>query len=369
VSGYFAIRFKLTNVPGVIDPNNLMFANTSKRIQDIPNINSTRVKGVATVGDIQKQIDDLKKIATIRQENICKINVIGKLYPANASRIVSAAIETNSDAIVMKMIAAVELRLKNNTFVENQISQCSQGAPDTNAADDYSSLGQKFSSEGQNVFDWSSGSEWNAIRQATLKDKDKILDVGKKVDIEPRIIVASMIVEQLRLFYSEREVFKKVFEPLKILCSANKISLGVMGIKEATAIDIENHLKDRNSPYYLGLKYEHLLDFTTEDVTSERYNRLVDDKNHYYSYLYGALYLKQFMKQWKDVGYDITYRPEIVGTLFNVGFPQSKPKDDPKVGGSSIGIGEQSYSYGSLVYEFYYSGEMMDDFPFRTGNN
>jgi hypothetical protein len=70
------------------------------------------------------------------------------------------------------------------------------------------------------------------------------------------------------------------------------------------------------------------------------------------------------MKQWKDAGYDIKYRPEIVGTLFNVGFPQSKPKVNPQVGGSQILAGGQKYSFGSLAYEFYYSGELLYEFPY-----
>ena len=180
------------------------------------------------------------------------------------------------------------------------------------------------------------------------------------------MIVANMIVEQLRLFNSEREIFKKFFEPLKILCSANKISLGVMGIKEKTAIDIENHLKDPASVFYLGKEAENILDFSTsENIVQERYNRLASEKDHYYSYLYGGLYLKQIIKQWGKEGYDIKYRPEIIGTLFNVGFPQSKPNPDPKVGGSKIKIGEKEYSFGSLVYEFYYSGEILEEFPYE----
>ncbi|MFZ2192983.1 MAG: hypothetical protein WAV31_01955, partial [Candidatus Moraniibacteriota bacterium] len=186
------------------------------------------------------------------------------------------------------------------------------------------------------------------------------------VGIEPRLIVSALIVEQLRLFHSQRELFKKFFEPLKILGNATKISLGVMGVKEATAIETENHLKDASSPYYLGPEYEHLLDLNSGNPTQERFSRLTDDKNHYYAYLYGAIYMKEMMMQWERSGYSIAYRPEIVGTLFNVGFPQSKPNPAPKVGGSKITISDGAYSFGSLSYEFYYSGELIDEFPYIT---
>jgi hypothetical protein len=125
---------------------------------------------------------------------------------------------------------------------------------------------------------------------------------------------------------------------------------------------VEKNLKDPTSPYYLGKEYENILDKLSE---KSRYEKLTDE-SHYYSYLYGAIYVKQLMQQWKAAGYDIKYRPEIIGTLFNVGFPQSKPKPDPKVGGSTIKINGVEYSFGRLAYEFYYSGELMDEFPFNT---
>ena len=197
-----------------------------------------------------------------------------------------------------------------------------------------------------------------------VKDKDVINEVGQKVGVEPRMLISCMIVEQLRLFHSEREVFKKFFEPLKVLGNANKISLGIMGIKEPTAVQIEEHIE-----YYLGKDLENILDYDNigaDNNGDDRFKRLTDDKNnHYYSYLYGALYLRQFINQWEKAGYPIKYRPEIAGTLFNVGFSQSKPKSDPKVGGSDITVGDGSYSFGSLAYEFYYSGELMQEFPYQ----
>jgi hypothetical protein len=139
-----------------------------------------------------------------------------------------------------------------------------------------------------------------------------------------------------------------------------------MVIKENTAIQIENNLKDTTSQYYLGANMEHSLDYAdgSGNEDKERYDRLTEN-THYYSYLYGAIYLKQIITQWKNADYDIQYRPEIMGTLFNVGFPQSKPNSNPKVG-SSIDVDGTKYTFGSLAYEFYYSGELADAFPYVT---
>jgi hypothetical protein len=68
--------------------------------------------------------------------------------------------------------------------------------------------------------------------------------------------------------------------------------------------------------------------------------------------------------QWKKSGFDISDRPEILATLFNVGFEISVPKSNPSVGGSTIKINGKEYTFGALAYEYYYSGEMEDHFPY-----
>ena len=69
---------------------------------------------------------------------------------------------------------------------------------------------------------------------------------------------------------------------------------------------VEANLKDSTSLFYMGPAYEHLLDFETDNPTEERLNRLLSERNHFYSYLYTACILKQTMWQWKRSGYDIS---------------------------------------------------------------
>jgi hypothetical protein len=92
----------------------------------------------------------------------------------------------------------------------------------------------------------------------------------------------------------------------------------------------------------------------------------VNYRNHYYSYLYAAAIVKQIRQQWKRSGYDISDRPEILATLYNVGYYASIPKPDPSVGGSTIVINEKNYTFGALAYEFYYSGELAEYFPYDS---
>lgn len=217
-------------------------------------------------------------------------------------------------------------------------------------------------------YNWVSSSEWETLRDALIKDQSIILLVSNETGISARVIVSSLISEQFRFFTSNRESFKKYFEPLKILGTYTQFSYGISGIKMETAKIIENNLKDFQSPFYLGKEYENILDYKTSDVDIDaaRLARFTDSHNHYYSYLYTAIYLKQVMKQWDNASYSINNRPEVLATLFNIGFTKSVPKANPEVGGSTITINNIDYTFGGLAYQFYYGGELSDIFPLEV---
>jgi hypothetical protein len=218
----------------------------------------------------------------------------------------------------------------------------------------------------KSVFEWMNINEWQDFKLAVAKDKHLIDSAAMMTGVEPRLIVAMLVGEQIRLFNSSREAYKKWIGPLKILSVETTFSLGVTGIKVPTAQTIERNLKDSTSIFYLGKKYEHLLDFKTNNIAQERFQRLTSYKNHYYSYLYAALNVKQIMVQWERSGFPISNRPEILATLFNIGYEVSVPKENPVVGGSGINIKGKRYSFGAVAYEFYYSGELYDLFPYKN---
>jgi hypothetical protein len=232
---------------------------------------------------------------------------------------------------------------------------------------------------------WQTLPEWETIKIAVQKDAPTINRAAMISGVPARMIVASLIVEQLRFFTDDRESFKKFFEPLKILGSETQFSWGVMGVKKDTAVEIENNLKNPNSLFYLGAEYEHLLDFKTNDVENERFARMTDQHNHYFSYLYAGLYLREVEKQWQSAGYNISARPEILSTLYNIGFANSKPNANPSSGGAAItlgtgisgqsqevtnghvstngNVGTGTISFGALAAEFYNSDELLAEFP------
>lgn len=224
-------------------------------------------------------------------------------------------------------------------------------------------LGEVELSDNVAVRDWQESEEWNVIDSAVRRDITVLSRAGADAEVSPRLIVASLVAEQLRLFFTEREAYKKWFYPLKILGPQSQFSWGVMGMKEETAIQVEKNLKDPTSPYYLGEKFEHLLDFETTDVASERFTRMTDQHDHYWSYLYAGLYLKQIMTQWEKAGYPINDRPDILSTLYNIGFTKSNPNPNPQVGGASLTIAGKEYSFGRIAGDFYKSDLLIDVLP------
>lgn len=355
VVGFFAIKFHITDEKGVVDSHN----NDFQELSNTSTNNSTNLWTADSVGTL-KTIDELivylETLRKTKSEMLCEIQDLGTLYPKNASTILNEYTIAYNDTLTKKMLFAADLQVKDNG--KEIPTDCD---PKQVSEEDIAT--SLDSTVGENLYPWINTDEWATISSAITKDKEAIDTAAKKAEIDPRLIVANLTVEQLRLFHSQRELFEKFFQPLTILGNATKISLGVMGIKEATAKQIEERLKDSSSPYYLGPDHEHDLDFSSNDPDTERYNRLTTENDYYYSYLYGGLYMKQMMTQWENAGLSISDRPEIIGTLFNVGFNQSKPNENPKVGGSTITIRDKKYSFGSLSFEFYYSGELATEFP------
>jgi len=217
----------------------------------------------------------------------------------------------------------------------------------------------------QTVCNWDQTPEWSVIAGGLTKDASVIAQVSQETGVSERMIAAVVVPEQIRFFTSNREVFKRYFEPLKILGSLSQFSLGVSGIKEETADMIEMNAGSSSSAFYPGPGMAALFSYegTTTPHDTALFNRLSDPKNHYYSYLYTAVFIKEVEAQWQRAGFDISQNPEAVVTLFNIGFQGSHPNAAPQAAGSVITTGGQNYVYGQLGANFYHSNELTDIFP------
>lgn len=245
------------------------------------------------------------------------------------------------------------IKERNDFFATSTTSQvASSTVPDRSCAN------------GKERCPWNETREWAAVKGGLTKDASIINTVAKQTNVPPRLIASIVVPEQTRFFTAEREVFKRYFEPLKILGSLSKFSLGVSGIKQDTALDIEQYANDPTSPFYPGPTYAALIAYAPgEDHDKVLYDRLTDAKDHRYSYLYTALFIREIEAQWKKEGFDISNDPGAIVTLFNIGFKKSHPNSEPKLGGAEITSGGQTYTYGELGSTFYDSNELKDIFP------
>ena len=310
----------VTNNRGAVDKNYRYLMSVSE-IKNLKDANLT-----------QEQLDEQWALQLER------LAELAHRYPVNSRLILNAAVVSDDPLIIDRMVAALSIY----TDSSDQAQPCNI-----------------------NAIPWMSEPAWPALKEAILRDSALINEAARLTGVEPRLIVGCLIGEQIRLFNSKREMFKKYLGPVKVLSVQSQFSYGVNGIKDFTAEAVEQHLMDPTSEFYMGKAYEHLLDFETDDHATERYNRLVDYRNHLYSYIYTGCILHQTMLQWRRAGYDISDRPDLLFTLFNVGFGQSVPKPNPVPGGSHIKVGDRDYTFGAIGFDFYYSGELAAAFPFR----
>ncbi|MBR5778911.1 MAG: hypothetical protein IKY22_10680 [Bacteroidales bacterium] len=341
IIGAWAIyKLGLTNNRGAIDQNN---------------------RYLAEVATIEIPTDSVS-ISAADANRMIKMAALNKVFPFNGQIIWKATRYCENPQMIDQMIAAAEVYIKDNEEYNNLKSELE------------TILGKNTNTINHHVVPWMNTQEWEALKVAILKDKKLIDSAAYLTGVEPRLIVGCLVGEQIRLFNSKRETYKKYLGPVKVLSVQSQFSLGVNGIKEFTARQVENNLKNDTSIFYMGKEYEHLLDFKTNEPDTERVARLVDYRNHLFSYIYTGCILHQTMLQWKRSGFDISDRPDLLFTLFNVGFPQSKPKADPKCGGSHITVADKIYTFGAIGFDFYYSGELAEEFPlhiqkFRDNNN
>jgi hypothetical protein len=358
---FVGIRLQATNVSGRVDTLSEAFQRQTTSVEmSTPRPSApARIRGV---GSGKAPAPSPRPSAAARR--LCVLDELSRTAPSNVRNILDATRKVKSPLVESQMIFAVETHLEDRAAYEQHVAECAQafarrGLTETAIED------RVQGASARNVFGWPDTEEWQVVAASINKDKEAIDRAAAMANIGARLIVSNLMVEQLRMSSTARGLSKKYFASLKILANSLRVSLGVMAIKEDTAVEIERHLKDQTSPYYLAPEYEHVLDYPPgQDPGRARYSRLTDDEDHYYSYLYGALYLRQVIRQWGHAGYDIASRPEILATLFNVGFSRSNPNPSPKVGGAAMDIGGTDYTFGRLAHEFYYSGELADEFPY-----
>jgi len=333
-----AVKFKWTNDSGDVDINNRYYEDIASQYGN----------------------ESKKDSATIaRDEYIMfqRLGVLSRFYPHNAKVISEAYQHEKNVYTALRMLDAVSILLRDNKQFMREMKDVNKKA--------------KFNSG--SVYAWSNYTVWKQFCNTIIKDKRAIDSVSRLTGVESRIIVMCVVGEQLRMFNSGREKFKQYVYPYSRLILPSNRGYGVSGILEHTALRIESTLFNEKDPFYPGDYFQQTInvrdsfpEVINDSISAHKHKtiqRLIKGGDHYYSYLYTAYLMRQFQAHWEKNKFDLSNRPEILGTLFNLGYQKSKPKKNPEVGGSTFKIGEKDYTFGGLCFEFYYSGEMQDAFP------
>jgi hypothetical protein len=316
----------------------------------------TNVRG--TIAERNKSF--LEKRPEVKDENpeaiqaviSCKIQVLANKAPDTAKNIEFAYENTKNVGLIEKMFENALLQYKNTSIVYD-FNHCNQATVlDTTPIP-------------QTAYTWADSPEWGVLKSVFIRDQEIIKQASLDAGISPRILLGGVIGEQFRFFTGRRDSFKSYFEPLKILATLSKFSYGIAGLKPETVARIDENLKNKNSVFYLGPNMENVITYPKGSIPEEiRFERITDTKDTYYSYLYVGLFMRQVSAQWRAAGYEISNMPGILSTLYNLGFNRSIPKANAGKGGAPITINGQEYSFGELGEQFYYSGELVREFPY-----
>ncbi len=331
-----AVKFKWTNEKGNVDINNRYFSSMAKQYGS----------------DLKSKNANLAREESILLQ---KIGLLAKYSPLDAAKINNAYFATKEISIAQRMFDAAALLLKDNKLFQKELRKI------------------KAKSNKKSLFEFSNYTVWKTFCDAVRKDKAAIDSASRITGVESRLIVMCLVGEQVRMFNANRERFKQYVYPFSSVILPKNRGYGVTSILEHTALQIEKNLINPKSEFYPGDYFYKTLNTTDaapglviDSIKAHQHKtiqRLIMGGDHFYSYLYTAFLIRQYQAHWQRAGEDLSYRPEIIGTLFNLGFHKSKPKKNPEVGGSNFTVGNKEYTFGGLCYEFYYSGEMLKDFP------
>jgi hypothetical protein len=338
-----AVKFKWTNDSGSVDVNNRYFSEMANKYNM-----GFKTDSVALAKDEYLMFNNL--------------GLLAKYYPENAKIIMNAYNKSKDVYVALRMLDAANLKMKDNSTYQKELAKLKEETADIKTV---------------SIFPWANYREWKEFCHVVKADKKAIDSVSRLTGVESRLIVMCLVGEQIRMFNSGRERFKKYVLPYTRLFLPTNRGYGVTGILEHTALKIEQNLFDKRSAFYAGDYFQKCVnvndsfpDVVKSDIEAHKHKtiqRLISGGDHYYCYLYTAFFLRQLQSHWEKSGFTLAYRPEILGTLYNLGYQKSKPKKNPEVGGSSFNVGDIKYTFGGLCYEFYYSGELQELFPL-TGN-
>lgn len=149
--------------------------------------------------------------------------------------------------------------------------------------------------------------------EETLKrlkeNKELIISAAKIFDVNPLYLASIIYTERTLNFDWTDEVFDEVIAKI-----GQNSSLGFCQVKLKTAYFIERQLSTSNSIYYCGKNYSKIL-----TISKNPFELIKKLENDTLNIQYAAAYLRIIQNYWANKGYSINNKPEIIGTLYQMG--------------------------------------------------
>lgn len=149
--------------------------------------------------------------------------------------------------------------------------------------------------------------------------KELINSASEKFGINSLYLSAIIYTERTKNYDWTDEVFDEL-----IARAGQNSSMGFCQVKIKTAYFIEKQLNDPVSNFYCGKEYEGILTISANPfVLIEKLN------NDSLNILYAAAYLKIIENYWGKRGFSIKEKPEILGSLYQLGLfhPSGKVRE------------------------------------------
>ncbi len=194
----------------------------------------------------------------------------------------------------------------------------------------------------------SKAEEPEKVLRLLIENKEIIKSTGILFNVPSRLIASIIYTERtLNVNWMENQL------DLLLAKSGYSSSIGLGQVKIHTAEWIEKKIHDEKSKYFLGVKHKTYI--SRSKNRDEIIERLEEIK---WNVKYITAYIAMFCHRWKNEGYDISKKPEIVGTLYSLGpykvldGSERKPHKNP-----------QSNNFGEETAKFFYSTIIRDIFP------
>jgi len=171
-----AVKFKWTNNGGAIDENNRYFSEMANRYDDELTMDSVNIE--------KKEFEFFQKLA-----------IVAKYKPTDAKSISQAYYLSKNPIVGLRMIDAFSIMMKKNQDFQDELASVKKGKDQLS------------------IYEWSNYQVWKDFCNIVRKDRYAIDSVSRLTGVESRLIVMCMVGEQVRMFNSGREKFKKYVLP------------------------------------------------------------------------------------------------------------------------------------------------------------